>query len=80
MADMSITVTSPPEMDNLVAELWWGDTHWGEVVFDDETTCFLLTIYPPAPEQSYCFPLADALQALERAKHRLTEMGYGLPE
>ena len=76
MGDMAVTITSYPEEENLVAELWWKDTNWGEVIFINEPAAFLLTIYPPAPGQSYRFPLTDALSALERARSRLTEMGY----
>lgn len=78
MGEMKIEVTSYPDEDNLVAELWWRSKQWGEIIFDDDSASFLLTIYSPAQNQGCQFPLADALTALERAKDRLTQMGYGV--
>lgn len=80
MRAMSITITSYPDEENLVAELWHDLENWGYVIYDDTLTDFLLFLYPPAAKGHYTFRFAAVQEVLIQAKRRLTEMGYGAEE
>lgn len=66
---MKIEITSPPDREALVAELWWGDEMWGEV--NQEAGALMIELYPRASGQVWRFPLADFLEVLRKAGAQL---------
>jgi hypothetical protein len=69
--ELTITIASLPDRENLVAELWFGDVQWGEI--NQEGESLTLEIYPHRSGKPWVFDLDDVIQQVEQAKSRLEE-------
>jgi hypothetical protein len=69
--ELTITIASLPDRENLVAELWFGDVQWGEI--NQEGGCLTLEIYPHHSGKPWAFKLDDVIKQIEQAKSRLKE-------
>lgn len=69
--ELTITIASLPDRENLVAELWFGDTQWGEI--NQEGGSLTLEIYPHHSGKPWAFELNDVIKQVEQAKSRLEE-------
>lgn len=64
--------------DELFADIGFEHYYWAEVIYDTSQRTFVITIFkPPEEGDQYIFRLSDVQEALERAKRRLMERGYG---
>lgn len=63
-------VVSHKDRDDLYAELWWGDEHWGEVRLGQGER-ELLVIHAPRSSKGYEFDLQDLSEMLARARRHL---------
>jgi hypothetical protein len=76
-SDMSdkhrITISSPPDREKLVAEIFFGDTQWAEI--NQERMSIEVEFYPRPDGKPWRIDYDDALKALDEAKHRLTGLG-----
>ena len=70
MNKFKIQITSPPERDNLVAEIWWNDSHVAEI--NIESGEFEIELYKPVENEYWTFPLKEFLEVIHEAKKRLT--------
>jgi hypothetical protein len=70
MTNISITIASPPDRDDLVAELWLGDNQIGEVSRDTKDALWV-ELYPALNNEPWRLHLDDLTTALARAKERL---------
>jgi hypothetical protein len=69
---LTLQVTSPPDRENVVVEIWYDNQQWGEV--SCETGEFRLETYPkPDPESRHIWTieLDELMAALEKAKSLL---------
>lgn len=64
-----ICVSSPPDRERLVAEIFLGDTQWAEVRQEHEA--LEVEFYPRPDGKPWRIGYQDALQALEGARQRL---------
>jgi len=70
---MIIEITSPPDREKLVAELWWGDEMWGEI--NQDSGSLMVELYPRASGEPWTFPLDTLLEVLRKAgPHLLGEI------
>ena len=70
---MKFVVTSAPDREDLVAEIYCGDTQWAEL--SREAGPFVLEIYPNPDGTPWAFELSSVLEALEQARGRLERLG-----
>ena len=63
-------VTSPPDRNRLVAEIWHGETMLAEV--DCEQGELTLMIYPANNQNTWCIPCIAFAQLLDRAAKDLS--------
>jgi hypothetical protein len=70
MTPISITIASPPDRDDLVAELWLGKDLLGEVTRDAEDG-FRVELYPAPGKTPWSLRVADLTAALKQAAQRL---------
>jgi len=70
MTPISITIASPPDRDDLVAELWLGKDLLAEVAQDAENG-FRVELYPAPGKAPWSIRVADLTAALEQATQRL---------
>lgn len=68
---ITITIASVPDREELVAELWFGDTQWAEL--SQEGDCLVLQVYPRPSGQPWTFEFTDVVDALEAARQRLVD-------
>lgn len=66
---ITIEIASVPHREELVAELWYGDTQWGEL--SQEGGHLVLEIYPNPAGQPWSFEFPEVLDALNQARYRL---------
>jgi hypothetical protein len=66
---MEVVISSPPDRNYLVAEIWFSDEQWAEV--NQEEDELRVEIYPRQGGGPWSFPLTDALEALMKAASRL---------
>jgi hypothetical protein len=64
-----ICISSPPDRENLVAEIFFGDTQWAEINQESETIA--VEFYPRPDGQPWQIDYQDAISALEEARRRL---------
>ncbi len=75
---MDVVIASNVYSDELWAEICYEHFYWAEVKYDKAKNDFVLTIFSPLDgADRQAFSLSDVQQALERAKKRLVELGYG---
>ena len=67
---MRVCISSPPDRENLVAEIFYEGAQWAELN-PEASTGLTVEIYPRRHGQPWSFPLPDALAALQIAKRRL---------
>lgn len=74
-ARLTIMVTSPPDRDHLVVELWDGDVQWGEMSRSSEG--LLLELYGHPTDAAHLLPLREIERTLREAANELRshEMG-----
>ena len=68
-----VSVTSPPDREKLVAEIWFGDEHVAEI--NQEKGELQIEIYARRSDEPWAFPHADYMEALSQARHRLVGPG-----
>lgn len=64
-----ICISSPPDRDKLVAEIFFGDVQWAEI--NQEEDVLQVEFYPRPDGQPWLISLVDAVAALDDAKKRL---------
>jgi hypothetical protein len=69
MSALRIQIASSPDREKVVAELWWGDEMWGEI--SQEGPEPQLELYPRRDGRPWSFPLAEALDLIQRARRTL---------
>ena len=70
-----IQIASPPDCDQLVAMILFGNEQWAEL--NQESQRLALEIYPRQDGKPWVFELDEALKALSIAKERLVGTGTG---
>jgi hypothetical protein len=68
-ADFRICLSSPPDRERLVAEMFYKDYQWAEL--NQETETLLLKLYPRQDGEPWKFEFEEALEALTMAGDRL---------
>ena len=66
MMHLSSLITSPPDRENLVIEIYQGDKQLAEVSHEPGRS-FEMEIYPPIGEVKWTFELEEFLSLLNRA-------------
>lgn len=69
MSKFKIEITSPPDKNNIVAEIWISDNHICEV--NKESGYYEIEIYSPMNRKFWTFTLDEFLEVLQEAKKRL---------
>jgi hypothetical protein len=67
--DMRIRISSPPDREKLVAEIFCGNEQWAEL--NQESNTLTLEIYPRRDGKPWDFSFNKALSALQDAQRRL---------
>jgi hypothetical protein len=63
--------------EDLFADISYNGIGWAEVIYDAASRKFMLTIFQPPGKDNLRFSLAEAQEALDLARRRLVELGYG---
>ncbi|KHD08714.1 hypothetical protein PN36_26530 [Candidatus Thiomargarita nelsonii] len=71
MKQMTVTIASVPDRDNLVAELWCENELWGEL--SQEQGELKLEIYPTANGQAWNLRYEEVIDVIQEAKDKLLE-------
>ena len=74
---MEVVIADDAEHEELFADIGDEKVYWGRVIYDHATQRFMLTIFHHPDQDQYVFPLSEVQIALEEARQRLIEMGYG---
>ncbi len=64
-----ICISSPPDREKLVAEIFFGDMQWVEI--NQEREALEVEFYPRPDGEPWRIDYQDALKALDEAKRRL---------
>jgi len=64
-----ISISSPPDRELLVAEVFFDDVQWAEL--NQESGALKLELYPRPDSQPWVFDLEEALQTLQAARIKL---------
>lgn len=64
-----ICISSPPDREKVVAEIFFGDTQWAEI--NQECEALEVEFYPRPDGEPWRIEYQDALKALDEAKRRL---------
>ena len=64
-----ICISSPPDREKLVAEIFFGDTQWAEI--NQESGDLQVEFYARPDGEPWQIDFQDALAALNEAKQRL---------
>ncbi len=64
-----VCISSPPDRDKLVAEIFFGDQQWAEL--NQEGLELQLQIYPRNDGKPWEIPYSQIISALEDAKNQL---------
>jgi hypothetical protein len=72
--ELSLTIASDTERNDLFAELWRGDEQWGEIGPGPTEGSFTIEVFAPSAAPSYVFDVAELLSSVERARERLAQM------
>ena len=65
----NISISSPPDREKLVAEIFLGDMQWAEI--NQERENLEVEFYPRTDGSPWRINYDDALKALEQAKQKL---------
>jgi hypothetical protein len=68
-AKMKMDIASPPDREQLVAEIFYEDGQWAEI--NQESGALTVELYPRPDGKPWSFPLHDAVSALQIAATRL---------
>lgn len=71
-----VLITSPPDRENLVAEIWVDDCQLAEVSQEGDER--LVEIYPHPRGGPWQVAFHELLEVLERSRGRLDEMSKGV--
>lgn len=71
MSEFEILITSPPDRERLVAEIWYDNMFWVEILQEKEEVS--IQFYPHPTEKYWEFPFDEAMKILEQAKNKLLE-------
>jgi hypothetical protein len=66
---IELQITSPPDRERVVAELWLGNVQLAEVSNEDGT--FRIEVYTPPGTNRVAIPLDELEEALRRARENL---------
>lgn len=66
---IDLQITSPPDREHLVVELWRGNIQLAEVSNEDDV--LRVEFYAEPGASSVLVPLADLLEALQKARNNL---------
>ncbi|MBO2533953.1 MAG: hypothetical protein CW342_13955 [Thermoactinomycetaceae bacterium] len=66
-----ICISSPPDREKLVAEIFYGDHQWAEV--NQEGSVLQIEIYPRMDGQPWRIPYEQVIHVLEEAKKQLVD-------
>jgi hypothetical protein len=69
MNKIKICISSPPDREKLVAEVFFGDEQWAEL--NQESGELRLEIYPRQNGQPWSLDFHDVIDALSQARNRL---------
>lgn len=64
-----VSISSPPDRDKLVAEIFFGDQQWAEL--NQEDSELQLQLYPRSDDRPWEIPYSQIVTALEDAKKQL---------
>jgi hypothetical protein len=64
-----ICISSPPDREKLVAEIFFGDVQWAEI--NQERDVLEIEFYPRPDDEPWRIDFSSAINALEEAKRRL---------
>ena len=68
-AQLTFTISSVPDRDDLVAELWFGDDMFAELRTENGT--MMAAFYAPPHHRAWEFPVQEFQQVLQAAASRL---------
>lgn len=66
---MRICISSPPDREKLVAELFFEDEQWAEL--NQEGESLILEIYPKRSGEPWQFHFEEMLETLKESKQKL---------
>ena len=66
-----ICISSPPDREKLVAEIFFMDVQWAEI--NQEKDVLQIEFYPRPDGQPWRISFDDAITALDKARRRLIE-------
>ena len=70
-----VTVSSLPDREELVAEVFYDHEQWVEISQELGQERPIIQFYSPLVKECWEFPLEDALEALELARKKFLGMG-----
>ncbi|MBX8547548.1 hypothetical protein K5D53_23240 [Pseudomonas cichorii] len=70
MKKLSSLISSPPDRENLVFEIWLGDDQLAEVSHEPGRSVEI-EIYPPADGRAWVFEYEEFMAMLNQAKNNL---------
>ncbi len=70
--ELTFTIASTPDREELTAELWRDDVMWGEI--SAEQGSLAIQIYPHPSGKPWSFELGEFENVIRRAKGRLLEL------
>lgn len=73
--ELKVLITSPPDRENLVAEVWVDDCQFAEVSQEDGTR--LVEMYAHPRGETWRISFHDLIEVMELASVRLDEMNKG---
>jgi len=68
--ELHITISSPPDLEKLVAEIFFGSNQWAEM--NQEKGNLQIEFYPRSDGRPRDLDLSSVMDALQKAKLRLT--------
>ena len=72
MNKFEILITSPPDRESLVAEIWYNNMFWAEI--SEERGELLAQFYPHPNKKYWEFSFNEAMSTLDQAKRKLLEI------
>jgi hypothetical protein len=69
--EFRICISSPPDREKLVAEIFFGDTQWAEI--NQEGDILEVEFYPRPDGKAWRIEYQDVIRVLDQAKQKLLE-------